>query len=315
MGAAVAPRARSRAASGATSRGSWTNPTASAKSAPAAASCGARCSCTPRHSGSRRTLSTTSRCDPRARAPSGVRRNGAYEHVDVEYARRIPPGWGRPPWAVAMVGLGALVAAVALFAAGEHTPLAAIAIVVAVAGALVFALGFLDALSHPVEHRGTVVARRVDVPRLGPWTDLAPRSRYVAARRGEWAQIRALRIFRDRFDSLQRRRRRDPARHPATRLRPRPHPPLKTRALPNRTYVRYHDNMGYRGKLREQEQARELRAQNLTLQDIADRLGVSKSSVSLWVRDVPLHPVQTPLRPPTPTEPPPRPRSWRRSPS
>jgi len=48
--------------------------------------------------------------------------------------------------------------------------------------------------------------------------------------------------------------------------------------------------MGYRGKLREQELARELRARNLTLQDIADQLGVSKSSVSLWVRDVPFTP-------------------------
>jgi hypothetical protein len=48
--------------------------------------------------------------------------------------------------------------------------------------------------------------------------------------------------------------------------------------------------MGYRGKLREQDQARELRAQNMTLQEIADRLGVSKSSVSLWVRNVPFTP-------------------------
>jgi len=48
--------------------------------------------------------------------------------------------------------------------------------------------------------------------------------------------------------------------------------------------------MGYRGKLREQEEARRLRAQNLTLQDIADQLGVAKSSVSLWVRDVPFTP-------------------------
>jgi hypothetical protein len=44
--------------------------------------------------------------------------------------------------------------------------------------------------------------------------------------------------------------------------------------------------MGYRGKLAEQERARELRAQSWTLQDIATELGVSKSSVSLWVRDV-----------------------------
>lgn len=44
--------------------------------------------------------------------------------------------------------------------------------------------------------------------------------------------------------------------------------------------------MGYRGKLKEQEQARALRAQSWTLLEIAEELGVSKSSVSLWVRDV-----------------------------
>src|ERR1700750_2706918 len=44
--------------------------------------------------------------------------------------------------------------------------------------------------------------------------------------------------------------------------------------------------MGYRGKVEEQERARDMRARNMTLQDIATKLGVSKSSVSLWVRDV-----------------------------
>ena len=44
--------------------------------------------------------------------------------------------------------------------------------------------------------------------------------------------------------------------------------------------------MGYRGKVEAQEKARLLRAENRTLQDIADILGVSKSSVSLWVRDI-----------------------------
>jgi predicted transcriptional regulator len=48
--------------------------------------------------------------------------------------------------------------------------------------------------------------------------------------------------------------------------------------------------MGYRGKVRQQEQARDLRARNMTLQDIATELGVSKSSVSSWVRDVPFTP-------------------------
>lgn len=44
--------------------------------------------------------------------------------------------------------------------------------------------------------------------------------------------------------------------------------------------------MGYRGKIEEQNRARALRAQAWTLGEIAEELGVSKSSVSLWVRDV-----------------------------
>ncbi len=48
--------------------------------------------------------------------------------------------------------------------------------------------------------------------------------------------------------------------------------------------------VGYRGKVREQQEAKRLRAAGRTLQQIADELGVSKSSVSLWVRDVPFTP-------------------------
>jgi transcriptional regulator with XRE-family HTH domain len=48
--------------------------------------------------------------------------------------------------------------------------------------------------------------------------------------------------------------------------------------------------VGYRGKLVERERARELRAEGETLLDIARSLGVSKSSVSIWVRDVPFTP-------------------------
>lgn len=44
--------------------------------------------------------------------------------------------------------------------------------------------------------------------------------------------------------------------------------------------------MGYRGKTTERAKARELRAQNMTLADIAAELGVATSSVSAWVRDV-----------------------------
>jgi hypothetical protein len=48
--------------------------------------------------------------------------------------------------------------------------------------------------------------------------------------------------------------------------------------------------MGYRGKVKEHEAARVLRAEGHTLAEIATKLGVSKSSASLWVRDVPFTP-------------------------
>jgi hypothetical protein len=51
-----------------------------------------------------------------------------------------------------------------------------------------------------------------------------------------------------------------------------------------------HPAMGYRGKLAEREQARRLRAGGLPLADIATILGVSRSSVSRWVRDVAFEP-------------------------
>ncbi len=48
--------------------------------------------------------------------------------------------------------------------------------------------------------------------------------------------------------------------------------------------------VGYRGKLAEREQARLLRAGGATLAEIVEALGVSKSSASTWVRDVPFTP-------------------------
>jgi transcriptional regulator with XRE-family HTH domain len=48
--------------------------------------------------------------------------------------------------------------------------------------------------------------------------------------------------------------------------------------------------MGYGGKVSERERARQLRARSWTLTEIAAELGVSKSSVSSWVRDVDFEP-------------------------
>lgn len=52
--------------------------------------------------------------------------------------------------------------------------------------------------------------------------------------------------------------------------------------------------MGYRGKVRERAAARKLRARGWTLREIADELGVAKSSVSVWVRDVEFTPRRRP---------------------
>lgn len=48
--------------------------------------------------------------------------------------------------------------------------------------------------------------------------------------------------------------------------------------------------MVYRGKVEERERAKELRARSWTLQEIAAELGVSKGTVSTWVRDVEFEP-------------------------
>jgi AcrR family transcriptional regulator len=54
--------------------------------------------------------------------------------------------------------------------------------------------------------------------------------------------------------------------------------------------------MGYRGKLAERQQARQLRRAGLPLAEIAARLGVSKSSVSVWVRDMEFELLPGPVR-------------------
>ena len=46
--------------------------------------------------------------------------------------------------------------------------------------------------------------------------------------------------------------------------------------------------MGYAGKIESQRKARELRSRGLSMGEIKNRLKVSKSSVSLWVRDIKL---------------------------
>ena len=70
-----------------------------------------------------------------------------------------------------------------------------------------------------------------------------------------------------------------------------PHSAAPRRVLAYRTYVRYAPTMGYRGKVEQQEQARVLRAREPAPSPTSPtQLGVSKSSVSLWVRDVPFTP-------------------------
>ncbi len=56
--------------------------------------------------------------------------------------------------------------------------------------------------------------------------------------------------------------------------------------------------MGYGGKYVERAKARDLRAEAWTLVEIANELGVSKASVSVWVRDVDFTPRPRAPRPP-----------------
>ena len=46
--------------------------------------------------------------------------------------------------------------------------------------------------------------------------------------------------------------------------------------------------MGYVGKLKLRLKSREFRKKGLSIKEIQKRLGVSRSSVSLWVRDIKL---------------------------
>ena len=63
----------------------------------------------------------------------------------------------------------------------------------------------------------------------------------------------------------------------------------------------YRSPVGYRGKLAEREEARRLRALGRTMPDIARDLGVSRSSVSLWTRDIAV--ARRPRRPSAPRTP------------
>jgi hypothetical protein len=54
--------------------------------------------------------------------------------------------------------------------------------------------------------------------------------------------------------------------------------------------------MGYRGKLAERQQARQLRRTGLPLTEIALRVGASRSSDSLWFREVQFDPLPRVVR-------------------
>jgi len=59
----------------------------------------------------------------------------------------------------------------------------------------------------------------------------------------------------------------------------------------------YAEGVGYRGKVDERDEARRLRALGWTMPDIAAELSVSRSSVSLWTREVPVERGPRRLRP------------------
>jgi hypothetical protein len=140
-----------------------------------------------------------------------IDRQGAWTRVEIRYPRRVPLGCGRPPLLVAGVAL-AVVALAVLVGGGAAIPdadlfgdlelaVVSLALLCGGVGAWTLAHAMGDLIRRPVAFEGVIVARRVDRARLGPWSDLAPRSRWLAVDDGG-SSIRAFRVREDYFESF-----------------------------------------------------------------------------------------------------------------
>ena len=117
--------------------------------------------------------------DPGSRA--WVHRRGEWHQVRIRAPWWLPPGWGRPPWVTALVGLGVatvsgavLLGAVSGGGGAARWFVAGGAVVGMLWGASLLGLAVADAAASPVEVAGPVVAVRAEQPPVGPWRDWFP---------------------------------------------------------------------------------------------------------------------------------------------
>ena len=139
-----------------------------------------------------------------------VRRGGTWRLLPVRPRRWWPPGWGRPPWMVGVTGFvlvgsaTALLVAIAASDAREMTTLVfAVAIPAAVVGVGLLVVGVADAVADPITLHGTVVGRRAQLPRLGPWRDWFQIRHALVVDDGAHDPI-VLRISADCFERVSR---------------------------------------------------------------------------------------------------------------
>lgn len=156
-----------------------------------------------------------------------VRRGGMWQRVRLRYPRRFPPGWGRPPWIAAAIGLTGVAVSTALLVlaarAGRWHPappfsddaarflgdaepiIASVAAIALMLAAWELGSAVLDAVRGPQTVVGTVVARRVrQGRRFNPWGDLVPRCWYIAVDDGMSRTIRGWQVTHEQFVTVRR---------------------------------------------------------------------------------------------------------------
>ena len=156
-----------------------------------------------------------------------VQRGGLWRRARVKYARRFPPGLGRPPWVAFAIGAaGTAVAGLILALAarpgawypnppfapeiaealGDAEPIiVGVASVVVVLSIWELVTALLDVGARATTVTGPVVARWMHQGRrINPWRDLVPSRRYIAVDTGDADVIRSWRVPEDEFWAVRR---------------------------------------------------------------------------------------------------------------
>lgn len=147
--------------------------------------------------------------DPGSRA--WVHRRDAWRQVRIRAPWWLPPGWGRPPWVTAWVGLGvAAASSLVLLAAADAGDgsarwfLAGGSVVGILWGASQLGLALADTIASPAEVDGPVVAVRAEQPPVGPWRDWFAVRYTIVVDDGVATELAPLRVREGDVDRVRR---------------------------------------------------------------------------------------------------------------